>query len=242
MNNKNVPELFRVIQEKINLEAKEAGFSGHNLTIGETREDSLRKFLIKLLPNYFCYGNGVLIDSDGNKSTQQDIIIYSPFMSVLTEDSKLFPIDSVFSTIEVKTKLNKSELKKCLKSIASVKRLHKCLNGTVQCNIFAYSSDSEDTVLKNIRSLQHELKLDLKDLFDNLCINGKCLITKDSSLKALSDTKREFDYIVLDLKEKSLPYFLDSMIHTMDYTTKPLPIFVKYMGKFELGVKEWKLK
>ena len=116
---KNLEELFKLVETKINLEAKEAGFSEHNLTSGEVRESSLRNFLIGLLPNFFKYGNGILIDSEGNKSPQQDIIIYSPYMSILTKDSKLFPIDSVFSTIEAKTRLNKNELKKSMINISN---------------------------------------------------------------------------------------------------------------------------
>lgn len=239
---KEVEELFQLIQDKIDLEAKTAGLSGHNLTSGEVKENSLKNFLINLLPQFFKYGGGILIDAEGNKSFQQDIIIYSPYMSILTPESKLFPIDSVFSTIEVKTKLNKSELKKSMKNISSVKRLKSSLRAPIQCNIFAYDGDSNKTILKNIKELKRILGLKDEEMFDNLCMGGRCLITKNNSLKKLSDPKGDYDYIMMELKEKSLPYFLDSMISTMNFSFSPIPIFTKYLGKFKFGAQEWKLE
>ena len=242
-NEKNIGELFEVVKEKIEIEAKEAGFSEHNLTTGEVREDSLRGFLINLLPNFFKYGNGVLIDSEGNKSPQQDIIIYSPYVSILTPKSKLFPIDSVFATIEVKTKLDKDQLIKSMKSISSVKNLRKILGKSkIQCNIFAYSSDSDKAILNNIKNIKENLGIKDEDMFDNLCINGRCLITKNASLKSLSKSEETYDYLLLELKEKALPYFLDSMISTIDFSVNPTPIFTKYLGKFRFNIQEWKLK
>ena len=242
ISKKNVKELFKLVEQKINLEAKEAGFSEHNLTSGVVRESSLRKFLISLLPEFFKYGDGVLIDPNGDKSPQQDIIIYSPYMSILTQDSKLFPIDSVYSTIEVKTTLNKTELKKSMKSISKVKRLKKSLNGNIQCNIFAYSSDSSGTLFKNINEIKRKLSLGNEDLFDNLCVNGSFLITNNPLLKSLSKTQNDYNYILMNLNERSLPYFLDSIVNAASSNLHPIPIFMKYLGYFKMEIQEWKLE
>ncbi|MCF7910615.1 hypothetical protein K9L16_03010 [Candidatus Pacearchaeota archaeon] len=240
---KNLEELFKLIKDKINLESKEAGFSEHNLTSGEIREDSLRGFLINLLPKFFKYGNGKLIDFEGTKSSQQDIIIYSPYISILTPGSKLFPIDSVFATIEVKTNLDKNKLEESMKNIASVKRLKKALGKSkIQCNIFAHSSDSNKTIMENLKKIKENFEIEDDEMFDNLCINGRCLITKNNELKSLSKPSEDYDYLLMDLEEKSLPYFLDSMINTMDFSSGPTPIFTKYLGEFKFKCQEWKLK
>ena len=76
-------------------------------------------------------------------------------------------------------------------------------------------------------------------MFDNLCVHGKYLVSSNPNFKRSGED--DFDYISLDLKEKALPYFFDSMLSTMDIRLKPVPIFAKYLGEFDMEVKKWKL-
>lgn len=242
-NKQNLTELFRIIKERIDNEIKESGFVGHSSEMGTTREELLKDFLVSLLPNFFKYGRGTIIDHLGKRSLQQDVIIYSPYMNTLTEKSKTFLLDSVCATIEVKSFLNKNELESCLKNIQSVKALNKInpkLN-KIQCNIFAYDSDSAESILKNLKEIKNNLKLREEELFDNLCIHGKCLITKNALLKSLSKPKDKYEYLNMEIGELALPYFLDSMLNSMEIPNRPLPLFVKYLGNFKFGGDEWKL-
>lgn len=240
MKNKT-QKLFQSIKEEIEIKSKKHKLVGHSGEIGESREKLVEKFLIDLMPKIFGYGHGKIIDANGKESNQQDIIIFSQYSSILSEDSKLYPIDAVLSTIEIKSYLNKSELKKALKNIESAKKLKSIDGKFISCNIFAYDGDSKETIFKNLKSLKKELKLKDEKMFDNLCVNGKFLLSKNNKIRKLALQKINFDYLMLNIQEKALPYFLDSILSEMEMP-KTIPIFTKYLGKFKMKIEEWNIK
>jgi len=95
---------------------------------GEFREHIIGKFLRPFLPNCYGIGSGQVFAADGSASDQVDIVIYDDvFSNVLFRDAtnKLFPCESVYGTIEVKSVLSTEELEKSISNIASVKRLQR---------------------------------------------------------------------------------------------------------------------
>jgi len=129
---------------------------------GSSRELILINFLKIVLPTKYNLTSGVIISAEGKQSKQQDIIIYDSFTSPIlkTANYSLIPIESVYATIEVKSKLTNQELDKTLENIQSVKDLkHYSINSQLNNNnvgypisfIFAFSSDlSIEKILKHL--------------------------------------------------------------------------------------------
>lgn len=95
---------------------------------GQEIENVLIEFLNIHLPKRFRAASGYLIDNDNNLSNQTDIIIYDAIASPVYRSSsktQIVPADNVAIVIEVKTRLNKKELKDAFKNISSSKKLNK---------------------------------------------------------------------------------------------------------------------
>lgn len=85
----------------------------HNSTKGTLNEQSLHKILTSFLPSRYSIGSGLVIDSFGRRSRQVDLIVFDEFhMSKLfrTTSQVLFPVETVFACIEVKTSVSKADL------------------------------------------------------------------------------------------------------------------------------------
>lgn len=99
----------------------------HQGVKGEGNENVLRNLLKKFIPKRYGVDTGIIIDKDGNSSKQVDIIIYDnynyPEILGLTS-VKMFPVDFVYATIEVKSKLTKIESNKSIRNIESVRKLN----------------------------------------------------------------------------------------------------------------------
>ena len=95
----------------------------HRVTKGELRELFVSNTLKAFLTKQFDIGSGIIINQKGKQSNQTDIIIYDnrilpPFIK--EQQIGVYPAESVIATIEIKSKLTKSEL---LKSEESAKKL-----------------------------------------------------------------------------------------------------------------------
>jgi hypothetical protein len=113
-------------------DASEAGTPG---LIGSAREHPARMQLVKLLPAYVSIGTGLLIDSYGGQSDQQDIVMFErdfcPVYSINdAPDATYFPIEGIIANGEVKSSVNKSVLFKALDNIRSAKSLRRCAHKT----------------------------------------------------------------------------------------------------------------
>jgi hypothetical protein len=86
---------------------------GNRAELGSNREFLFRQFLRKVLPKRFTISTGFIYCFDGKISRQQDVIIWDGFneMALLEEgEFVVVPLQSVFAIIEVKTRLDPSEL------------------------------------------------------------------------------------------------------------------------------------
>src|SRR5690606_11696638 len=93
----------------------EASVAGHPGLIGSARETPARVQLERVLPGNFGVGSGIVIDSFGGRSKQQDIVIYEkhlcPVFSINdTPDATYYPIEGVMAVGEVKSSLDKDKL------------------------------------------------------------------------------------------------------------------------------------
>jgi hypothetical protein len=95
---------------------------------GAFRERVIQEFLRPFLPPVYGLSAGEVFAADGSQSAQVDIVIYDAlFSTVLFRDAsqQLFPAESVFGTIEVKSRLSLEELDRACNNVASVKRLRR---------------------------------------------------------------------------------------------------------------------
>ena len=98
--------------------------------IGSAKEHPARKQLERLLPQTAAVGSGLVIDSFGGVSKQQDIVIYDrascPVFSINdTPEATFYPCEGVIAVGEVKSTINDRELRDSVEKIASVKRLRR---------------------------------------------------------------------------------------------------------------------
>lgn len=96
--------------------------------IGSAREKEVIRKLELLLPNGVGIGSGCVIDSYGNTSKQIDIIIYEKNMCPIfcineSPETTYYACEGVIAVGEVKSALNKKELKDIFEKSSSVKQL-----------------------------------------------------------------------------------------------------------------------
>lgn len=95
----------------------------HPVEKGRVLEHIAVNFLRRFIPSRYSLGYGFIVTADGQQSRQIDIVIYDNVDNVpifLSDTIGIFPVESVFAAIEVKTQLGRSELRS---SIASIREL-----------------------------------------------------------------------------------------------------------------------
>lgn len=123
-------KIFESIATKMKID-----FSGisaeieHRGSKGRVREiEVVNEFLKKYLPSMIGISCGEIVDTLGDVSSECDIILYDAEISPILLDKesyKIIPIECVYGILEIKSKLDKSELKDAFDKISRVKRLTK---------------------------------------------------------------------------------------------------------------------
>ena len=118
-------------------QSKEAASLEHSGIVGRVRELVVNSLVRPLLTRDFEVGTGKITDSLGTQSGQIDVIIYSPrLLMPLMYDKSLgvFPLESCFRAIEVKSTLTAAALKKAIGSARQVAKEFKYLPGEYDGN------------------------------------------------------------------------------------------------------------
>ncbi|NOJ93321.1 hypothetical protein HMI51_10305 [Corallococcus coralloides] len=154
----------------------------HPRDVGSVREMILRRFLTTsgyLPKRYAVSENSVRVAStSGHISREIDILFYDPVDSIRLmsrEDSyDVFPVESVYGVIQVKSRLNKREIAEGLSNLASFKSLDRSdgKSGRGFGILFSYDSDLE--WLEIIR----EIELFAQNNPNRLWANYICVLTK----------------------------------------------------------------
>lgn len=123
-------DFINKIGERLVFEFEHASAAGTPGLIGAARENPARKQLEKLLPASVSAGSGVLVDSYGARSTQQDIVFFErdfcPVYSINdTPEATYFPVEGVVATGEVKSVVDKLTLFDALGKVRSAKALRR---------------------------------------------------------------------------------------------------------------------
>lgn len=112
------------------LQRADKEYSQHMQSKGEVCEAAIRKYLSETLGNRYGVTDGLIFDAKGKQSKQQDVIIFDDHWSIrLTpKDSgepALIPVESVYTTIEVKKTLSSSDLSEAIENVRSFKSLER---------------------------------------------------------------------------------------------------------------------
>jgi hypothetical protein len=143
----------------------------HAAESGVEAEVILKEFLKDRLPRRFDIESGLIVGIDGMVSSQTDLIIFDALNSPVYRKGPrvhILPRDNVAAVIEVKSKLNKEQLKDAAKKIASVKKIkatpitnidqpvtfsHTIMTTTLGC-VFAFDSyTSLITLADNLKEI-----------------------------------------------------------------------------------------
>lgn len=201
----NLGKLFDEVSKKMNNDMNETrkAIDKHAGIKGASFEEIFRTFLRKYLPKAFDISTGFIVDSNGKQSRQLDVIISDAMRTpVFYEkgETRIFPVECVYAVIEVKAKLEASDLDGILENMLSVRRLTKKAYRSepsynpaftafpiygkedwegYPINYFVFAFDSSD--LKSLASILNEKhkerKLPLWSRIDGICVGRKGMIT-----------------------------------------------------------------
>ena len=154
----------------------------HAVTLGDETEISWVQFLSGILPNRYQVCDGFVLDADGRRSDQIDVIVfdrhYSPPL-FRAGNVQYVPAEAVYAVFEVKQRIDARRLKEASEKVASVRRLRRTTapiptaDGLVEAKvpnriiggILALSivdrSVLEDAVVRRMGRVSEDARLDL---------------------------------------------------------------------------------
>ena len=154
----------------------------HGVTLGDETEVSWVRFLNSILPNRYQACDGFVVNADGRRSDQIDLIVfdrqYSPPLFRLG-NVQYVPAEAVYAVFEVKQSIDARRLKAASEKAASVRRLrrttapiptadglvdaktpHRIVSGILALS-FADRGAPEDMVARQMGRASEEGRLDL---------------------------------------------------------------------------------
>ncbi|PZP83929.1 MAG: hypothetical protein DI582_10020 [Azospirillum brasilense] len=119
-------KIFQSISEQLISEFQRTAEIWHPGGKGSAREAALKQFLKDYLPQRYAIGSGAVISPENKKSGELDIIIYDPLHCptlIKTAAHSIYPIESIYGAISVKSHLDSGELADAYQNIASLKSI-----------------------------------------------------------------------------------------------------------------------
>ena len=160
----------------------------HAGTKGQMREIFVRDLLRPLLPVFIGIGTGIIIDSTGRQSAQQDVVVYDTrLLPPLLMDASIgtFPVESVLYSIEVKSRLTADSLRAAdaaagaLSDFEYVPALYDNEHNPQESQIlnlvptlFAFDTDLSEQGISEVARYD-KIRGDKPPGFRNLCVAGR---------------------------------------------------------------------
>lgn len=121
---------IRRIGERLVDEFRDAQAGTTPSTVGSAAEQPVRVQLEQVLPRGIAVGEGFAIDSYGETSRQQDVILYERDLCPVFEVNKtpqttFYPCEGVVAVGEIKSSLDGNSLGDAMEKVASVKQLRR---------------------------------------------------------------------------------------------------------------------
>lgn len=228
---------------------------------GEFRERIIEDFLRPFLPRCYGLGSGEIFSEFGQGSNQIDVVIFDDiFSNVLFRDknNSLFPCESVFGTIEIKSILSTEELEIAINNIKSVKELPRKQSDMLDFSpctrldlgsdfsysqtarnpylgfIFAYKGLASSTVIKQLNEKINHTKD--KQYLPDAIFNyerGYMIIRSDvnSGVGKPAIGKNFQGYMTIDLKTDTLPVFFLTLNTYLNQIRLKAPNFGEYLAR-----------
>ena len=128
-NRIDLNSLFQSTQQR--MVAELTGIRGavdHGGTLGDETELAWLDFLARVLPNRYRVANGFVVDADGLRSDQMDVIVfdrqYSPPL-FMGGNVQYVPAEAVYAVFEVKQRIDSRNLRLACDKAASVRSLRR---------------------------------------------------------------------------------------------------------------------
>lgn len=213
-------------------------------SLGNAREIFIKEFLKRHLSKWLYFSKGEVINrADDQNTVEQDLVIYRPDMPhfQVSKDSEIFFIEGVLATIEVKTKIDKRQLKRAMKSIAEIKSkprmkhedMFKRNNGISQdlrCIIFAYDGIKAQSLNKAFNEIIKEENIKSNETPDFICVLGKYVVIKNDGFFLNKSKFPKDSYVVRTSTDETLlnlfmylNYIVGSFIGTLYELKNYLP-------------------
>lgn len=130
MNNFDPADYIAGVANRLVMEFADAAAAGTPGLIGGAREDSARTQFKRLLPGFTGVGSGLVLDSFGAVSKQQDIVVYEeqlcPIFSINNSPAATYyPVEGVIAVGEIKSTLDTNTLEDSFSKVASAKSLQR---------------------------------------------------------------------------------------------------------------------
>jgi hypothetical protein len=101
---------------------------GHPVAVGDSSELNWRGMLESILPARYRVSKAFVVDADGDRSDQIDLLIYDrQFSPVLVDvgDYLFIPAEAAYAALEVKQEINRETVGYASDKVASVRRLRR---------------------------------------------------------------------------------------------------------------------
>jgi hypothetical protein len=200
---------------------------------GGIRERRVRDFLESHLPDKYGVASGHIIDKKGTVSLQEDIVIFDRINSpVLRIDPyyQVFPCESVYATVEVKSTLDPGEIEKCIEHTRRLGELdrsdHRGELGPIENFVFAY--DSYD-------SAEKAPSVWARDKFKEIASSGATQRPIPSAILCLTKSfvlRRDSpnSYVTLAFASGALLYFFSTLLHRVLLVKTAPPLLFTHYG------------
>jgi hypothetical protein len=173
MTNEKKPRVVDYLHlkaQKLRLDLQAARLFIGTTDIGNIAEHEFRKILTDILPTRYAVGVGEIItpqdQSLRNQSQQKDVIIYDPVSSAIFDwgdgEISLFPAESVYAVMEVKTSLADSDdFRKAMRQAREGQVLCQTRGNSPFTAVFAFESRiAADTMFKILKELPKHERVD----------------------------------------------------------------------------------
>jgi hypothetical protein len=256
----NITEIFDEIAVRMRSDFEEARKATENRGIkGESFENAFKDFLENYLPKNLNISSGILVDSIGNSSRQLDIIISDDLKTPIFYSNgrnRVIPIEATYSVIEIKAKLDITELEKTIQNMLSVKDLVKKAfyntnNGVISKKvqlygqewdiwpvnyyIFAYDSIELETIGNHLLTAIKKYNLPVYKRIDAVCVLDKGVICNMSPGGMVDATPAPDSNLFVCKTKRSLLLFYSLVSNYFNQAWMPNFRFKDYLGFLKFG-------
>ena len=216
---------------------EKAGKTTNPHAVGEGREKSAIQRMKDILPDGVGIGSGFIIDSNGNVSSQCDIILYEKNLCLkfnsYDEKNSYYNCESVIAVGEVKSDLTKDELKDTIKKFNKIKNLKRKIYNE---NVFR-SYLSPNGVYGTIEQRINQFENSTDQIFTFLICKSFKMTTQNIIDTIKTETNNKYEYIncLMSLENIFISYLYSNISITATFGALEANNFAVYKDCLAFG-------